>query len=127
VDAFPQWTDFHIQRLEKSARGLSNPTDWFCRAEPLPISDVLAIETRSWRGAWMPLASREVALVDDAHGALAMFVAGNVCVSKQFELPSGVTAYEFTSAGAAPGGKASIDARNRRLDAEASRVWGGPH
>lgn len=98
VKEFPQWTASHIERLESSARGLSNPADWFCRVEPLPLSEVVAIETRAWRGVWAALESQETLGVEGIAGALAIFAAGRAFVSRQIETHHGALAYECWSA-----------------------------
>lgn len=98
---YPQWTPTHIERLEHAARELSNPADWFCRAEPLALSEVLEIETRSWRSGWVPLESRKVVRIEGMPGALAVTAAGRVFISRQVEIQNGTVAYEFWSAPAA--------------------------
>jgi hypothetical protein len=70
LDRFPEWERRHVDGLEWHARGKSRPADWMIRAEPLPISEWLLVETRGAAdNRWFRL---------DVAGALVE-TGGNTC------------------------------------------------
>lgn len=90
VKDYPQWTDFQIERLERSAKGMSNPSDWWCRADPLGLSDCLFIETKSYTSPWTALTNPEVIEVG---GALGVAISGEVYLSIESDAPNGAKGY----------------------------------
>lgn len=45
------WTPTHIALLEALAEGKSDPADWWCRVDPLPLDRVIAIEAKPFKGS----------------------------------------------------------------------------
>jgi hypothetical protein len=91
VRVFPAWTAKHVARLERVAK--DSPAAWWCRAEPLPSSRWVGIETRSYAFAgWRPLTDAEVISAPD--GALGVIAEGRRFFSRQHEAArEGATAY----------------------------------
>jgi hypothetical protein len=93
---FVEWTEAEIERYENAAREWKQPTDeWYCRAAPLPLDQVVAIDTRSYRNKqWKPLHTRTSALLPDLPGEpLGVEIDGNLYVSLQGDGPGGVAVY----------------------------------
>jgi hypothetical protein len=63
---YPKWTADMIERLQKVAREQrAQPADWYCRADPLPLSKVLAVHTRAYTGhRWEPFDLATATVVD---------------------------------------------------------------
>ena len=92
-ELFPQWAP-HVARLESTARG-HNPAEWFCREGPLPLSDCVAIHTRSYtRNKWVPLLPEE-ARVTVFGDILATTIKMRMFASRQHVLPGGNVGYEL--------------------------------
>jgi hypothetical protein len=54
---FPEWTPEFVAKVELAARrlGKGDLTAWRCRASSLPLSRVIAVETRTYRdNRWLP-------------------------------------------------------------------------
>jgi hypothetical protein len=48
---FPEWTSDMIERLQKTAgEQLTQTSEWYCRSEPLPLANVIAVDTRAYLG-----------------------------------------------------------------------------
>lgn len=63
----PNWTDRHDQMLLRASRG-ADTSKWWCRIEGVPLSDVLAIEGRTYRdNRWKPV-NRSILAKTDASG-----------------------------------------------------------
>jgi hypothetical protein len=55
VTRYPRWTPEHIKLMKRHARSWGGSHHhWRCRAEPLPLKQWLAFETRTYRGRWRP-------------------------------------------------------------------------
>jgi hypothetical protein len=53
LDRFPQWTPEQVGRLEAFAREKGQAVSgWKTRAEPLPLSQVIKVETKRYTGRW---------------------------------------------------------------------------
>jgi hypothetical protein len=98
VKDYPQWTPFQIERLERAARGRSNPSDWFCRSGPILSREWLAIDTRDYHGKWQSFSDRCVTEIDDDPETLSITIGRKIHVSKQIELLGGNLAYSFATA-----------------------------
>jgi hypothetical protein len=53
---YPEWTPYKIEQLHDAARSRGQSTaGHYCRAEPLPLAKVIAIDTRAYTGhRWEP-------------------------------------------------------------------------
>jgi hypothetical protein len=70
----------------------SNPRDWYCRVEPLPLELVQAIEVRSYRDArWIALPERSP--IAPAQGVLAVKIGQRTFASRQFIADNGAQGY----------------------------------
>jgi len=54
---YSQWTAEHVFKLEEVARrrGQVDFASWYCRADGLPLSRALSVETRTYAGSWQSL------------------------------------------------------------------------
>jgi hypothetical protein len=93
VTTIPAWTPTHVERLERAARGLSNPADWWCRHDALPLGQCVEIHTRSYTSGWVPLRERQVLELGGASPALALPIAGKLYVSRERKSPNGAVGY----------------------------------
>lgn len=56
----PEWSPQTIQILNQAAARPGDPANWYCRATPLPMDKVIAIDHRSYfNNVWRPIESRE--------------------------------------------------------------------
>ncbi len=99
---FPQWTARYVDLLHAAARGKSNPGSWWCRASPIPLNDIAAIETRSYRDPrWVPLGPTiEVAPMTRVGRDLwlGVNIAGTTFASRKGKGPQGQDAFEVRTA-----------------------------
>lgn len=86
----PQWTPELIARLEAAAGGRNPGAAWFCRSEPLALSECLAIDSRSYVGSWTPLGDANVEKYGDY---LSVTVAGKTYASCQRKTATGEVIY----------------------------------
>jgi hypothetical protein len=100
VQRYPQWTQYHIDRLERS--GGEAPTLWWCREEPLPRADWISIETKGYTdSSWSPLpATARAHLVVTPDGTaipdtLGVVIQGRTYLSRRGQRPNGRTAYNL--------------------------------
>jgi hypothetical protein len=55
TERYPQWKTWHVRTLEEAARRNHKETGfsrWRIRAEPLPMSRVVRVEAKTYRGQW---------------------------------------------------------------------------
>ncbi len=91
---FPQWTNDHVERLEGVARECGvDPSNWFCRATPLPEGEWIGIETRTYTSPWRPLKTKEVVPLQD--GYLGIKISGKKIISRKKLGPQGQVGYEL--------------------------------
>jgi len=95
----PSWTVDQVQRLQQAAVGMrTHPENWWCRAEPLPLAQVIVTEWRSYRSnQWAPL-PQPTALITDHWPALAIRIGDHCFASMQHEGPRGEQGYEILEA-----------------------------
>jgi hypothetical protein len=91
----PEWTDADRKRLERSARDLGDHeiASWHCRSEPLPLSEAIRIETRTYTGRW-----EEFSVPTSAYtfpdGAVGLKLGKLIYVSQQGFNSAGVRGYK---------------------------------
>jgi hypothetical protein len=90
---YPTWTPEAVERLERSGRKMGDdPAQWWCRAGSLPLSRIVAIETKAYRASnWAALCSREI--IGSPDGALGIVIGGTMFFSTQFKESDGRTGY----------------------------------
>lgn len=88
----PAWEDRHIRALETRANG-ANPDHWFCSMESYPLSDILAVDIRTYRGAWAPAKTR--GLRGDGNGFVEVVVNGREFCSRKVKLSTGQLFYQI--------------------------------
>ena len=105
-DRHPQWTLGHVARLHAVAKGKSNPATWWCRSDPLPVAECIAIETRSYvDNRWLPFDrdSLVFSTSDDLHNQwLSVEVAGTIFASRKYLSPIGADGFQVGSTKAPP-------------------------
>lgn len=93
VKDFPAWTPAEVKRLERAARGRSSPSSWRCRAEPLPASHWISVETRGWADStWSPV-DPDAELIDLGDEALGLWLGELAYFSGKTPQPSGQVGY----------------------------------
>jgi hypothetical protein len=92
----PEWTDVHIQVLEKVAREYGeNPQTWRCSESPIGRDSWLAVEYRSYTSAeWVPLTDERALSRHGRGGRLEKAIrVGQTIFSAQFENTAGTVSY----------------------------------
>jgi hypothetical protein len=92
---YPSCTVEHVSRLEESGRARgSRPEDWYYRPDPLPLADVVAIDTKPYRDpSWRSFKGEPIAWLD---GYLGVEIRNVVYLSRPFDAPTGAQGYEIT-------------------------------
>lgn len=95
---FPQWTAQWVARAKAAAAGHGerNLSAWRIRATALPLSKVIAVETRLYRvGKWQPfeLKTARLLLQDDAHGARGIVIGKRAYIAQRIAGQGGRTGY----------------------------------
>ena len=91
---YPAWTPDQIARLEAAAKGKSSSDAWWCRADPLPRSKWVQIDTRSYAApTWKPLDLSTEVIPGPALDSYGVIVNGRRFCSAQRAGPAGATAY----------------------------------
>jgi len=94
IARFPAWTPAEAKRLEACAPREARPQDWRCRAEPLPRSRWLGIDTKSYTGPWQPFTGG----LFQAGQGLGVAIDGHAYLSQQIMLADGRIAYRTMKA-----------------------------
>lgn len=99
IKSFPQWTETHVDRLETTAKGMSDPNDWLCRAEPLNLSKVIRVESRSYNSPWVEHKNLSSFAIDvdenpTVSSYLGVNINGTAYLSREFSAPNGAQGYD---------------------------------
>ena len=102
MSAFFPWSEapsqisggsLHLERLESTLKGASNPRQWFCHNKPLSEAEWVTIETKSYTTRWRKLESREIFTSDE--GFTGVEIGGGIHFSRKIKGPQGQDGYEL--------------------------------
>ena len=65
AERYPQWTSVHRKRLELAAGGKSDPSNWWCREQPLRLEAIKDIQFRTYSNNIWRAAPRELHEAND--------------------------------------------------------------
>ncbi|MFG1477558.1 hypothetical protein V5F53_02705 [Xanthobacter sp. V4C-4] len=90
------WTIAQIARLETLAEGKSDPADWWCRADPLPLHRVISIEAKSFCASiWRTVEHNFEVIRVPGKRVLKTTIGNYVFSSSQETGPHGQKSYEI--------------------------------
>lgn len=93
---FPQWTVDHVAFLEKGAKGRTDPKEWWCRADALPLACVTAIEVKSFHNnVWKPISPEVTTTWAAGTKWLGVRIGDREFLSAKRVGPQGQDAYEI--------------------------------
>ena len=102
VGRYPEWTPKMIRALQDLGHeNGSSPYSWYARAEPLPLSKVVAVDTMVYPdNCWQPfdLSTAEISTVEGRPGIMGVRIGDGIFFSESYVNPVGVTGYKFMPA-----------------------------
>jgi hypothetical protein len=92
---FPEWTSERVRMLEAVGRrqGETSFGHWRARAETLPLSRVISVEAKAYRGNWSTIDSHAAYMRSSDPTVRGVLLNGTVFASIQDVRPGQVTSY----------------------------------